>query len=167
MQVFAGIVIALLILLAFGWFYASKLPAEQRSESSVTVAMPQPELWNKLRDVQKYPEWRPSLRAVMVQASDSDGVMAWNEIRTRGVDKFRILSLVIPDSIQLEVVSERKTFQSKWVIRLEPVPPDSTRITIASTTILVAPFYRLSAKFFPVNNMGATSVLQALKSANN
>ena len=143
-----GAVIALLFVffMACSW-YARKLPAEVETDRSVTLAMPQSQLWELLRHSERFPDWRPGLGTVQVTADDSDGIKAWTEDWRGETAKVRVVSLCIPDSLVLEISPSQNTFVATWSFALEPVGLDSTRLLLHAHTRLRAPLYRIAAHY--------------------
>ena len=154
----------LVILLSVARWYAERLPKQVTSIESQVYPIAQSELWSKLRSVEQYPSWRPWVKSVQITSQDSEGAQTWTEVLEHGSGKFRILHRSIPDTLQIEYTPNRKTSRTTWTWILEPVPPDSTRVELQTTTVLAAPLYRIAVHMLRIKPEGTQSLLQALGS---
>lgn len=163
MKTLITITIALVLLLAGLWFYASKLPKEVSQASSARIGKTQSQVWSQIRDISRHPEWFQGLRAVMPDDTDSSGVRSWKYIWTRKMDHGMVIHEVIPDTLVLEITSDRRIYQTRWTLEIESLPPDSTLLTLRSHRYLAAPFHRLTESLFPESPTLEERFLQSLK----
>ncbi|HSQ42520.1 MAG TPA: hypothetical protein VLM37_09595 [Fibrobacteraceae bacterium] len=165
LRIFIAFVLVFIVGILFAWHFAQGIPVEETSSISLVLPQSQPEVWSKLRDVQQYPEWRPGLRAVMPQLQDSDGVHQWNEVWSRRVVLHKMIVSLVPDSLAEEWVTENKTEHAIWEFHLEPVPLDSTRVTLNVSRSVAAPFQRLVEHFSHRDKSDASQFMEALNGA--
>lgn len=128
--------------------YAKHLPAETTHSESVRLAGDASVVWAKLANMQDYPSWRSGMRAVMPVSEDSISLVEWKEVYTRQLLLATRTHVLIPDSMVLEILPESRNQKSTWVWSLEPLPPDSTLVTLQSRRILGTPLYRLFHRVF-------------------
>jgi ribosome-associated toxin RatA of RatAB toxin-antitoxin module len=157
-------VIALFVvaLLCSAFWYGTRLPQSVKHTESLVLPLSHSAAWEKIRNVERYPSWRPWIKSIQVTTQDSDGVTNWTENRAHGSEKFRILGSSIPDTLRVEYTPHSKNFRTTWTWSLETVPPDSTRIELTTQHQLVAPLYRIAVILLHIQPEGTQSLLQAL-----
>ena len=161
-----GIVAVLLIsVLVAAWAYARHLPREIKDVRALVVPQPPHIVWAKLRQVEQFPQWRKGLQAVQVVARDSDGITQWTELRPADQTSVRVIGEAIPDSLDLEFTTAQGITQTRWTLLLEPVPPDSTLLTIHSSVTMRTPLYRIAARWFEKPSVPVEQFLQQLVNA--
>jgi len=161
-KVFAVIALVLLVGLGCAAHFAKKLPREVVHSASMVIAQPQAKVWNTLRNPETYPNWQKGMRDVRPQAQDSEGITDWIQTWDHNTEHATLLSRAIPDTLKVRMVANRNVSYSDWTWALEPVPPDSTRVTLIARTTLQAPMLRIWQHFVPMPQQDLAPLLQAL-----
>ena len=166
-KVFAVIALLLLVGLGLAVYFAPHFPREVIRSESLTIPKPQGKVWTILRNPMTYPTWQKGLRDVRPQAQDSDGITVWVQTWEHNSETATLVKQVIPDSLMIRMVAQHNVSYTDWTWILEPVPPDSTKVTLEVRTTLQAPLLRIWEHFAPMPQQSLAPLLQALATSIN
>lgn len=132
LYILAGLVLLLIlfifILALLGWM----LPPTHTASIAVDLAKPRDEVWALLDDVQAFPRWLPGISKVeMLPARDGRRVFR----QTQGRNSFVLEETVKrpPELVIRTITDDNAMFSGQWEHRLESLPGNRTRLTVAET----------------------------------
>lgn len=137
----AAIAVAGVLVVIIGY----SLPKGHTATRSATVALPPDAVYALLTDVDRYPSWRPGVKALTRQP-DRDGRPAWTE--DVGGMKIPLVyeRMERPALLVARIADPRLPFGGTWTYRIAPSGSGS-QVTITEDGEVYNPFFRFMSRF--------------------
>jgi polyketide cyclase/dehydrase/lipid transport protein len=132
--------IALIVLLV-GW----SLPVNHRATSEATFKSSPQSLYRLINDVDRFPEWRPSVKRIE-HLPDSSGRKRFREVGSDGPIVFEIDSAVPDRRLVTRIADRSLPFGGSWTYELIP-RGDSTTLRITEDGEVYNPVFRFVSRF--------------------
>jgi hypothetical protein len=129
------------------------LPRDHEVARSARVNAPVAQVFNVLRDVERYPAWRSDVDSVVVLPDDGDG-FRFQEISGSDVVTYRIENEQAPSLMQVRIDDSSLPFGGSWTYVLQPFDA-GTSVTITEKGEIYNPIFRLLSRtiFSPSTTM--------------
>ena len=134
-----AIVGALVIIIGYS------LPKAHSATRAARVALPPDAVYALLTDVDKYPSWRPGVKALTRQA-DRDGRPAWTEEVSGMKIPLHFERMERPALLVSRIADPSLPFGGTWTYRIAPVAGGS-EVTITEDGEVYNPFFRFMSRF--------------------
>ena len=121
------------------------LPKEHSATRVARVALPPEAVYALLTDVDKYPSWRPGVRALTRQP-DRDGRPAWTEEVSGMKIPLHFEKMERPSLLVARIADPSLPFGGTWTYRLAPAAGGS-EVTITEDGEVYNPFFRFMSRF--------------------
>lgn len=133
----AGVAVATTI----GWL----LPAGHQATVTAVVAAPPAVVFARIREVERYPEWRPDVTRVEV-LDVTNGLPRFREHGEFGPIVFRIEQADAPTFMRTRIDDPDQPFGGTWTYVLVP-DAGGTRVTITEDGEVYNPLFRFLSRF--------------------
>jgi uncharacterized protein YndB with AHSA1/START domain len=137
----AGIVIVGALVVIVGY----SLPKAHSATATAQVALPPEAVYALLNDVDKYPAWRPGVKA-LTRHPDRDGRPAWTEEVSGMKIPMYFQKLERPSLLVARIADPKLPFGGTWTYRLAPAA-GGTQVTITEDGEVYNPFFRFMSRF--------------------
>ena len=137
----AGIAIIGALVIIIGY----SLPKGHTATRAADVALPPEAVYALLIDVDKYPSWRPGVKALTRQP-DREGRPAWTEEVSGMKIPLRFEKMERPTLLVARITDPSLPFGGTWTYRIAPAPGGS-RVTITEDGEVSNPFFRFMSRF--------------------
>ena len=137
----AGIAIAGALVVIVGY----SLPKGHSATVTVQVALPPEAVYALLTDVDKYPAWRPGVKALTRQP-DRDGKPAWTEEVSGMTIPLYFERMERPSLLVARIADPSLPFGGTWTYRIAPAA-GGTQVTITEDGEVYNPFFRFMSRF--------------------
>jgi uncharacterized protein YndB with AHSA1/START domain len=134
-----AIVGALVIIIGYS------LPKAHSASRTARVALPPDAVYALLTDVDKYPSWRPGVKALTRQP-DRDGRPAWTEEASGMKIPLHFERMERPGLLVSRIADPSLPFGGTWTYRIAPVAGGS-EVTITEDGEVYNPFFRFMSRF--------------------
>lgn len=121
------------------------LPKAHSVSRTATMPMPPDALYSLLADVDRYPSWRPGVKALERHA-DHDGKPAWTEEASGTKIALRFERMERPSLLVSRIADPSLPFGGTWTYRIQPAPGGSS-LTITEDGEVYNPFFRFMSRF--------------------
>jgi len=140
---FTGVVAAfLLVVLVAGLF----VPVAHRASVSERVEGAPEEVWKAMTDPEDFPEWRPGVYEVVMEASGPEGPERWVEKGPTGSLTLEVVEREAPVRLVLRIADGDLPFGGTWTYELE-ARNGGTAVTITEEGEIHNPLFRFVAHF--------------------
>jgi uncharacterized protein YndB with AHSA1/START domain len=139
-----------LIIVAIGW----ALPVKHSATSETTVRTSPAALYKLITDVERYPEWRSSVKRIEL-LPDSEGKTRFRETGGDGTILYEVESAVPNQRIVTQIADRSLPFGGSWTYELIP-RGDSTTLRITENGEVYNPIFRFVSRFV----MGHTRTIE-------
>lgn len=133
-----------------GW----SLPRDHRATSEVTLRTSPQSLYRLITDVDRFPEWRSSVKRVE-RVPDSAGKTRFREVGGDGTILYEVESAVPNERLVTRIADRSLPFGGSWTYELIP-RGDSTRLRITEDGQVYNPIFRFVSRFV----MGHTATME-------
>ena len=138
----AGVlVVVVLIVLVVGW----SLPVKHRATADATVKAAPQALYQLITDVDRFPEWRPSVKRIE-HVPDSTGKIRFLEIGSNGSILYEIESAAPNERLVTRIADPSLPFGGTWTYELT-TRGDSTTLRITEDGEVYNPVFRFVSRF--------------------
>jgi uncharacterized protein YndB with AHSA1/START domain len=137
----AGIGVVALILVAVGY----SLPKGHKVTRVAKVAQPPETVYSLLSDVDRYPTWRPAVKALGRQP-DRDGRPAWTETVSGMKIPLYFERMERPTLLVARIAGPSLPFGGTWTYRITPAAGGS-EVTITEDGEVYNPIFRFMSRF--------------------
>ena len=137
----AAIAIAGALVVIIGY----SLPKGHSATRDARVALPPDAAYSLLIDVDKYPSWRPGVKALTRQP-DRDGRPAWTEDVSGMKIPLHFEKMERPSLLVARIADPSLPFGGTWTYRIAPAPGGSL-VTITEDGEVYNPFFRFMSRF--------------------
>jgi hypothetical protein len=137
----AAIAIVAVLVVVIGY----SLPKGHTVSRTAAVALPPEALYALLIDVDRYPSWRPGVKALQRHA-DRDGRPAWTEEVSGMKIPLYFERLERPSLLVSRITDPSLPFGGSWTYRIEPAAGASI-LTITEDGEVSNPFFRFMSRF--------------------
>lgn len=137
----AGIAIIAALVVIIGY----SLPKGHTATRTADVALPPDAVYALLIDVDKYPAWRPGVKALTRQP-DREGRPAWTEEVGGMKIPLQFEKMERPTLLVARITDPSLPFGGTWTYRIAPAPGGS-RVTITEDGEVSNPFFRFMSRF--------------------
>ena len=137
----AVILVAGLVVLA-AWLYGRTLPQRHVAERSERIREGLAMLAARILEVDKQPQWRSSVRAIVAESRDADRIR-YVERGAHGEVAYELRELERDRLFESRIVDTGLPYGGRWLIRLQPENGDATLVTIREEGEIHAPLYRV------------------------
>jgi hypothetical protein len=139
------IVAAIAIVGALVVIIGYSLPKAHSATRAAKVALSPDAVYALLIDVDKYPSWRPGVKALTRQP-DRDGRPAWTEDVSGMKIPLRFEKMERPALLVSRIADPSLPFGGTWTYRIAPVA-DGSEVTITEDGEVYNPFFRFMSRF--------------------
>jgi len=112
-------------------------------------------VWQLIRTVHKYPDWRDDTQSVSVSA-DSEGPLQWTEVGRQKSVSYRATLDEAPHRFSSQITDDDLGYTGEWQYVITPTD-SGTRVTITETGEVGNPMFR----FFGTHFVGYTREIDA------
>ena len=119
---------------------------DHTATSSVTLAVPRPEVWGAIVDVAAQPTWRTGLQTVTIEEAAPER-MRWTEHGDYGDIPLRVEERVEPSRLVVVIDSQDLPFGGRWIYTLEEAG-GGTHISITEEGSVYNPLFRVMSSLF-------------------
>lgn len=137
----AGIAIVGALVVIIGYC----LPKGHSATVTAQVALPPEAVYALLTDVDKYPAWRPGVKALTRQP-DRDGRPAWTEEVSGMKIPLYFERMERPSLLVARIADPSLPFGGTWTYRIAPAA-GGTQVTITEDGEVYNPFFRFMSRF--------------------
>ncbi len=152
-----GAIAALVIAMLVGGLVT---PRQHTLARSVVLPATRETVWQTIRDVGRYAEWRHDLEFAEVVDTDQPQPR-WRETNTRGSVTFGITREAAPTTMVAVILDEDLPIEGEWTWTVTP-EGDATRVTITERGSIKNPLIRFIAAHFVGYHRSMDSYLTAL-----
>ena len=138
----AAIVAVLLALIVGGL----ATPRHHAVARAISVPIAVADLWNTIRDVARYGEWRDELDTAEIVDGDQPQVR-WRETTSGGSVTFGIVADEAPRRMMARILDEDLPYTGEWTWTLEP-EADGTQLVITERGSVGNPVFRFISAHF-------------------
>ena len=154
-----GFIVACVLALIVGGLVT---PREHVATRSRTYRATPEQVWNAVRDVGAYAEWREDMIASeLLQGSGNEPAVQWREISTGGTVTFGIIEEVAPVRMVARVLDDDLPWGGTWTWEIS-ADGDGARLTITEHGFVGNPVFRFIGTHFIGFNKTIDSYLRAL-----
>lgn len=137
----AGIAIVGALVIIIGY----SLPKGHSATRTASVAVPPDAAYALLIDVDRYPSWRPGVKALTRQPN-RDGRPAWTEDVSGMKIPLHFEEMDRPSLLVARIADPSLPFGGTWTYRIAPAPGGSL-VTITEDGEVSNPFFRFMSRF--------------------
>lgn len=152
-----GTIVAILVAVIVGGLAT---PRDHVAGRSMVVPVALDRVWQIVRDIEHYADWRHELEDVAVVTDDPTQVR-WREISTRGSLTFGITTDEPPHRFVARILDEDLPFSGEWLWELV-ADGDHTRISITERGRINNPVFRFIRTHISGHTRSIDSYLRAL-----
>jgi uncharacterized protein YndB with AHSA1/START domain len=135
--------IALLIFLV-----GAMLPRQHVSSRAAVYKQSADEIWSVITDPQKFPEWRKSVKQVVL-LPPVQGQASWREVDAHGgAIPYEIIESTAPRRLITRIADLKLPFGGTWTYELSPAPDGGTVLRITENGEIYNRVFRFVARFF-------------------
>jgi hypothetical protein len=139
--VVAVLALGLVSVAVLGWL----LPKDHHVSRSVTVAAAPSDVFERITDVARAPEWRTDVRRVEAVTGSGLG-MTFREVGSTGTIPYRVVGWEPDRRFVTEIADPTLPFGGSWTFVLDPVGTQ-TRVTITEDGEVRNPIFRVMSRF--------------------
>lgn len=136
-----GLAVVVLIILVVG----AMLPRAHTASRTVRIALPPDAVYDLLIDVDKFPSWRPGVKA-LIRQQDRDGRPAWTEDVSGMKIPLHFEKMERPALLVSRIADPSLPFGGTWTYRIAPAAGGS-EVTITEDGEVYNPFFRFMSRF--------------------
>jgi len=153
-----GVVAAAVGIIAF---IGSRLPRDHEATMTLSIAVPQDQVWSAIADVRSYPAWRKDLKSVEIV---TPAPLTWKEDGSAGPMTLAVESWAPPSRMVARITDEGLPFGGSWEYVLAPDTAEAgrTRVTITEHGWVANPIFRFASKYVMGHHASIDSYLRAL-----
>jgi hypothetical protein len=137
----AALTLLVVAVAVIGWL----LPAEHHATRAITVRAAPADVFLRITDVTRAPEWRTEVRAVEAVSGSGLG-MTFREVGSHGAIPYRVLAWEPDRRWVTEIADPTLPFGGTWTFWLEPAD-GATRVTITEDGVVRNPIFRFLSRF--------------------
>ena len=150
---------AILVMYAVG----TALPAGHTATVEARLDAPPDQVWRRITDVDRYPQWRPDVERV-TRLEDRRGLPVWREALGTGALTFETVARDSAERLVVRIADDDLPFGGSWTYRL--VPADGgTLLTITEDGEVDNPLFRFLSRFVFGHESTIQAYLDALQAA--
>jgi uncharacterized protein YndB with AHSA1/START domain len=138
---YAATAIVALVLIIMGIGYA--LPQRHVASVQGIVSRPPADVFGKLSDVERYPEWRSDVEQVEVLSRNP---LRWREHTGGDVITYEVVESDAPRRLVVRIADADLPFGGSWTYELRP-EGSTTHLTITERGEVFDPFFRFMSRF--------------------
>lgn len=150
-------VAVLVVPVAVVWAVGSQLPVEHRASGTRTVPADIDLVWDRVEDVQGWPEWQE----LEVQPLGEDSA----RVRQDGETLLYRLERPAPRTLVTRIVGEDLPFGGAWTWSAAPAGDGTTEVTIVEDGEVYDPIYRFFSRYVFGHEASIRRALDALEAS--
>jgi len=136
------------------------LPVSHVATVRAEYAATPEEIFARISDHDRHPEWRPSVTRVEV-LEPRDGRPAWREISKTGPLPMELTEIDPPRRMVTTILAEGMPFGGRWIYEVEPAD-GATTLTITEEGEVYNPVFRFVSRFIMGHHGTASRYLEDL-----
>lgn len=140
-RILVTLVALVVVITGIGWW----LPAGHQASRTAVIPAPPAVVFARLRDVERYPEWRTDVSQVEV-LEISNGLPRFRETGEFGPIIFRMEQADAPTLLRIQIDDPDQPFGGTWTYVLVP-DAAGTRVTITEDGEVYNPIFRFLSRF--------------------